>query len=268
MASASSRPPLGQLPCKLPFQGANNFRDMGGYPCADGRHIRSGQVFRSDHLGNLTEEDQVLLRQLGVKTVIDLRQKRERAENVDRIDDLEINQIWLPIDAQGADIHELRRRLEDGSMDAEEARSHLIAVNREFVRDFSHVFRRFMELLLEPDHYPLVFHCTAGKDRAGFAAALFLIAAGASKETVFHDYLSTNHCTAEFLDAILTNLEQMPDIRASADAITALLQVEAAYLEEAFTTIDSMHHSLDNFLEQALGMTATRQAQLRDLLCE
>ena len=154
------------------------------------------------------------------------------------------------------------------SMSAEDARNHLLAANREFVRDFSHVFRRFMELLLDEHRYPLVFHCTAGKDRAGFAAALCLITAGASKEIVFHDYLSTNRCTADFVDAIVKHLEQKPDIQASPDAVTALLTVEAAFLEEAFATIEQIHQSLDTFLEQALAMSPARQEQLRNLLCE
>ena len=82
MSSDSPPPHISELPRKVPLQGANNFRDLGGYRCSDGRHIRSGRIFRSDHLGNLTPEDQQLLRQLNVKTVIDLRRERERAEKM------------------------------------------------------------------------------------------------------------------------------------------------------------------------------------------
>jgi protein-tyrosine phosphatase len=268
MTVVNTQQSLHHLPHKLPFQGANNFRDMGGYPCRDGRCIKPGKVFRSDHLGSLTADDQRLIEQLGIKTIVDLRRKRERAENLDRIDDEGIKQIWLPVDAQGADVHELKRRLEDGSMSEQDARNHLLEANREFVRDFSHIFKRFMDVLLDEQHYPLVFHCTAGKDRAGFAAAMFLVTAGASRETVFHDYLSTNQCTSEFLGKILENLPLMPEIKASPGTVSALLQVEAAYLEEAFTTIDLIHGSLDNFLEQALQMPPARQALLQSMLCE
>lgn len=260
--------PLSELPIKLELQGTNNFRDMGGYPCTDGRKIRQGLLYRSDHLGNLTDEDQLQIKHLNIRTVIDLRRERERADSQDRIDDPAIRQIWLPIDAQGADVHELRRKLESGTMSADNARHHLLEANREFVRDFSSVFRDFLHHLLDADNYPLVFHCTAGKDRAGFAAALFLVTAGASLETVFHDYLSTNQCTADYLDTILQGLRHMPEVKASPEAISTLLRVEIAYLQEAFATIDEVYGSLENFLTTALEMSAEKRAHLRAILCE
>ena len=186
------------LPLKLDFEGSHNFRDMGGYPLLDDRRVRNGRLFRSDHLGRLTDADQDLLAEIGVRTVIDLRRQEERDEILDRIEDPDIELVWLPVTAEAADVVSLRRRLERGEMGPGEAYEFLMLANRQFVQVFGKVFSEFLHLLLDEHRYPIVFHCTAGKDRAGFAAAMTLFALGASEETVMHDYLATNHCTANY----------------------------------------------------------------------
>lgn len=259
---------ISTLPNKLDLEGTNNFRDMGGYACINGGCIRQGLLFRSDHLGSLTDNDQQRLNDLGIKTVVDLRRKQERDETPDRIDSTEIQQLWLPVSAEGADVHKLRRGLESGEITAELARKHLLDANREFVRDFSHIYRDFLQLLSNEDNYPLVFHCTAGKDRAGFAAALTLITVGASLETVLHDYLATNHCTANYVNGLIDGLADMPEMKASPDAVRTLMQVEEAFLQSAFDTIYEQYGSLERYLEKALNIDAHKRANIQSILCE
>ncbi len=259
---------LAVLPIKLDLEGTNNFRDMGGYPCSDRTHLRQGILFRSDHLGKLTDKDQQKLTELGIKTIVDLRREQERSETPDRIDDPAIKQLWLPVSAEGADVHKLRLGLESGEITADLARQHLLEANREFVRDFSHIYRNFLQLLLDEDNYPLVFHCTAGKDRAGFAAALSLMVAGASLETVFHDYLATNHCTANYVNGLIDGLADMPEMKASPEAVRTLMQVEADFLQSALDTINEQYGNVERYLKKALGIDAEKREKLRSILCE
>lgn len=259
---------LAVLPIKLDFEGTNNFRDLGGYPSSDESHIRQGLLFRSDHLGKLTDQDQQRLTELGIKTIVDLRREQERSETPDRIDNPAIKQLWLPVSAEGADVHKLRRGLESGEITAELAHQHLLEANREFVRDFSHIYRDFLQLLLDEDNYPLVFHCTAGKDRAGFAAALSLLVAGASLETVFHDYLATNHCTANYVNGLIDGLADMPNMKASPEAVRTLMQVDTRFLQSALDTINEQYGNMDRYLEKALGIDADKRERLRSILCE
>lgn len=257
---------LEHLPIKLDFEGANNFRELGGYPLPGGRRVRHGMIYRSDHLGKLSPGDQQLMNELGIRTVIDLRRREERDSNPDRLS-ADIQQIWLPVAAEGADIVKLRRSLEDGSMTAEGARQHLLAANREFVRDFSDVFRDFTQHLLDDRHFPLVFHCTAGKDRAGFCAAITLLCLGADLDTVFHDYLATNHCTANYINGMVEVLQDRGS-RTSPEALRALMQVETQFLQMAFDTAIDMHGSLERYLVRALDMTSAKQEALRSRLVE
>jgi protein-tyrosine phosphatase len=258
---------IDDLPRKIDFEGANNFRDLGGYPVAGNRRVRPGLLFRSDHLAKLTDLDQDKLAELGISTVVDLRRESERTEAMDEIRDPAIRQVWLPVTAEGADVVNLRRGIEDGSLDYAAARNYLIQANEQYVRRFSTVFRAFMQLLLDPANYPLVFHCSAGKDRAGFAAAMTLYAIGASSETVMHDYLATNHCTANYLNGMLASLADQPAMRPIIDTVHMLMQVHPDFIGTALRAIEEDFASMDEYLEVALAMGRAQRRQLAQILC-
>ena len=259
---------MDQLPYKLDFEGAHNFRDMGGYPLRDGRKVLRGKLFRSDHLGRLTDADQVLLEEVGVRTVVDLRRQEERDEILDRIDNPSVEQVWLPVSAEAADVVSLRRSLERGEMGPEDAVEFLRLANREFVDVFSGAFSDFLHLLLEESRYPLVFHCSAGKDRAGYAAAMTLFALGADEDTVMHDYLATNHITSNYVDGLVEGVMEMPipGMDLNADALRKLMQVERDYLGGAIALIHERFGDVHTYLEDQLGFSPDKRARLRELL--
>ena len=258
------------LPRKLDFEGAHNFRDMGGYPLSDGRRVRDGRLFRSDHLGRLTDADQALLDEIGIRAVIDLRRQEERDEVLDRVDNPDVKQIWLPVSAEAADVVTLRRSLERGEMGPEEAMEFLRLANRQFVDIFSGVFSEFLHLLLEEQHLPLVFHCSAGKDRVGYAAAMTLFALGADEDTVMHDYLATNHITANYVEGLVDGVADMPipGVELNTDALRRLMQVEREYLGGALAIIQERHGSVHHYLVEELDFDAEKQAELSALLAE
>jgi protein-tyrosine phosphatase len=260
--------PLQNLPVKLDFEGSHNFRELGGYPTVDGGSVKPGRLFRSDHLGRLTDADQLLLAELGIRTVIDLRRVEEREEILDRIDDPAVNQVWLPVAAEGADVTTLRREMEKGTMGPDQAQDYLINANRAFIRVFSHVFKDFMHMLLDEDNYPIVFHCSAGKDRAGFAAALSLLTVGVSMESVMHDYLATNHLTANYVAGVIDGLSDIPTLQAIPDAVRTLMQVKPLFIQTAFDTAVEDYGSIDAFIEQALDFDEGKRRALRTILCE
>ena len=255
------------LPEKLDFEGANNFRDLGGYPLADGRQVRRGKLYRSDHLARLTNGDQQLLQEIGIRTVVDLRRAEERDENCDSIDDSSIRQVWLPVEAKGADVISIRRALERSQVSAEDAQAFLMEANRHFATVLSPVFGNFLHMLLDDSVYPLVFHCSAGKDRVGFAAALTLYALGANDETVMHDYLATNHCTANYVDGIIDGLADL-EIKVEPEAVRHLMQVVPEYLGEALGVIHDQHGGVVPYLDNHLGFGGAEREQLGSLLSE
>ena len=261
---------MDHLPRKLDFEGAHNFRDMGGYPLASGQRVRHGRLFRSDHLGRLTDSDQMLLEEVGIRTVIDLRRKEEREEILDRVDNPDVNQIWLPVSAEAADVVTLRRSLERGEMGPDDAVEFLRLANRQFVELFSDVFSEFLHLLLDESHYPIVFHCSAGKDRVGFAAAMTLFALGADEDTVMHDYLATNHITANYVEGLIDGVMEMPGYgkQLTGEALRKLMQVEPDYLGGALQMMHSQYGGIHEYIEGRLGLVPGKRSQLHQLLIE
>ena len=172
----------------LNLAGASNFRDLGGYPGRDGRTVRWRQIFRSNHLGHLTEADIEALRPLGLKSAFDFRGTQERAEAMCAVAEITVHS--LPIEPTVT--AELRSRLAAGGpvlpADALEV---MRDSYRNYVRQNTPSYRALFAHLLE-DRAPLVIHCTAGKDRTGFACALILHALGVPEDVIAEDYLLTN----------------------------------------------------------------------------
>lgn len=233
----------------LRLKGASNFRDLGGYATPQGHRVRWGRIFRSDHLGHLTAEDEALLAALGVQRVLDFRGEQERAAVPNRL--ATARQHALGIEPT------VVQRLQDLAA-AGQRLSAAVAVElmkelyRALVNDQAHRYAEFFEHLLDTDT-PLVFHCTAGKDRTGFAAALTLQALGVPREVVLQDYLLTN---------ALYQPPPLPHTNTPHEALAVLWRVQTEFLEAAYEALDADHGGVDRYLEQRLGVTETARKAL------
>lgn len=252
---------------KLPFDGAHNFRDLGGYATADGKTLRWGMLYRSDKLSDLSATDEQYLERLDIRRVVDFRSELERDGEPDRIaPDSSIAIVNKPIAIEAAAIDQVADRIVASDATVEEMGQLLIDANRQMVEDFTPVYREYMQELLVADNYPTVFHCTAGKDRTGLAAALVLSAVGVPRETVMQDYLATNDYTAEHIDKMVMLIKVGSLFRANSEAVRALFAVEERYLGEAFAAIDTHYGDMDNYLSAGLGLGPVERAKLRSLL--
>jgi protein-tyrosine phosphatase len=174
------------------LDGPCNFRDLGGYTGAGGRPVRWGRVFRSDHLGDLTEGDIELLVHLGVRTVVDFQGAHEyRGQPRPELPGDRIRRLARPIIDGPADGVTFYDRVMDRSL----ARFEVADLTAFYLRTLERsapVFGEVLGLIADPDHHAVVFHCRAGKDRTGLTAALLLGALGVADEDILDDYLLTN----------------------------------------------------------------------------
>jgi protein-tyrosine phosphatase len=170
----------------LPLDGAFNFRDLGGYPGSDGRVTRWGRLFRSDTLHELSPSDVGTLRAMGLATVIDLRTARE-LEQTGRgpLEPEPIRYRHLSVIREGGG-----RDASGESMAAPEG-DDLSERYLWYLEVGAPALTEALSILGEPDSYPLVFHCAAGKDRTGVLAALVLDLMGVAPEVIVDDYLIT-----------------------------------------------------------------------------
>ncbi|MEN8162075.1 MAG: tyrosine-protein phosphatase [Myxococcota bacterium] len=185
----------------LPLEGAENFRDVGGYPSADGRRVRWGAVFRSDSLATLSEADLSTLDALGLRLVCDFRGDAEVEEEPNLLAGRASVRYWRrPLGDSNVQPAEWRRRFESGDFGDIDSgwltRSYRGMIDRS-APDLAAVFRR----LAAADAVPAVLHCTAGKDRTGVAVALLLLLLGVSRDCVIEDYALTAHFTGDRIRA-------------------------------------------------------------------
>jgi protein-tyrosine phosphatase len=219
----------------LPMQGAYNVRDTGGYKTVDGKTVKWGKVFRSGDLNQLTADDIAYLENIGIKTVVDFRDDAEKLAAPDMRPSTRINYFEYPI-ATGS-------LLQIGST-VEENRQLLVDGNKLFVADFQDVYKNFFAALMNENNLPLLFHCSAGKDRAGFAAAMFLSALGVDRETVIQDYLLSGIYVEEKYAATVS----------AAPYLAPVMTVYRDYIEAAFDTIDKDYGGVENYLRNELDV--------------
>jgi protein-tyrosine phosphatase len=218
------------------LQGASNFRDLGGYATRDGHALRWRQVFRSNHLGKLTPSDVEIVRGLGVKSAFDFRGVEERRGADCVVEEIAVHS--LPIEPTV--VAALRARLQARALSSGDALD-------------THSFRQLFAHLIE-DKAPLVIHCTAGKDRTGFACALFLHALGVPDHVIGEDYL-------------LTNIFYRRDPNASADlpedVRQAIGSVETSFLTAGFDTVRAEYGDLENYFRNGLGLGTAERNELK-----
>lgn len=220
----------------LSLEGAFNLRDLGGYAAQDGRIVKRGMVFRADALNRLTDADLAALAPLGLKTIVDFRTEAEKKAAPHRVPAGVSRVLEVPVNP--GNMSGLR------DITPEEAAQIMPRLNRKLVNEHTKEYALFFSHLAEYGESPLLFNCSAGKDRTGLAAALFLSALGVDKETVFRDYLeSARHITRKYADEI-----------AARPWLAPLFTVKREYLEAAFEEIDARHGGMDNYLVKELGV--------------
>ena len=247
---------------KIVFDGTSNTRELGGYKTEDGRSLKWGVLYRSDKLSELTDADQEYLLQLGIKRVIDFRSSEEKQNEPDQLPST-IKYIEMPIEADGA----IRPKVEailKGDLN-EDVGAILVETNKEFISDFSGVYKGFIESLIE-NQEPTLFHCTAGKDRAGFAAALVLLAVGVPEKIVIEDYMKTNKYTEETIQDYINKINLYSLGSVDAEILRPLLGVEERFIRAALDEIKQKYGSVENFIRDELKIRDESIIELKNFL--
>ena len=236
----------------LNLHGATNFRDLGGYAGHGGRTVRWRRLFRSDHLAALTPQDVAALSDLGLARAFDLRGEAESAALPYALPGVAVHA--LPIEPTV--VQRLKDLLDSGhQLTVQDTVRLMQQTYRAFVHDNAARFAALFGHLLESDA-PLVFHCTAGKDRTGFAAAMILLALGVPRAVVMQDYLLTN----EFFRMPHAASDRVPQ-----EVLDVLWRVQPDFLEAALHAVEADYGGVLPYLEKALGVGLRERERLAAL---
>lgn len=236
---------------------APNFRDLGGHRTKEGRTVRSGLLYRSDALHTLTEQERTTYDGFGIRQLIDLRTSHERDRLPDLIPDgAEYAAIGVQrTDSAGAgfidlfaDPEQARVAFGDGA-----AERYMYDVYRGLVTD-TEALDGYRDLVERAAKGPtaLVFHCSAGKDRTGWGAALLLTLLGVEREVVTTDYIASNdrQAATDHWMRLLSQESGLPW-----EDIEPMTRVKPDYLDSAFGIVDQEYGSFDGYVERGLKLS-------------
>ena len=260
---------------RIPLQSLSNTRDLGAIATKDGRHILPRKLLRSGNLYHASMADQrVLQEDCKLRTVIDLRDQRERNERPDivvkgaeyyhipMIDEETISDSRVSVLGILQTNSMLKKILEYGG-DLE----NLIGQQYEsFARDQYSVKQcaRFMDVILHHENGAVLWHCSVGKDRVGVVTALLLCALGVHRDVIREDFMRSNACLAGELDYMLRYLEANKlDSIANVKKVSTMFKVKEEYLDRMFRTVYAEYGNVERFLRKGLYMNPKTVSDLQ-----
>lgn len=251
----------------LGIEKKRNLRDLGSYQTQDGKHVKKGYFFRSSRLMDFDKEELEILNSLHIKKIYDLRSKEEVKDAPDpelkgaeyihssaaaRVDGTEVN--FSPATLIAENVY---------SKESNDEFTHKVYGNL----PFSYAYKRIFEDIVA-GNVPILFHCSAGKDRTGIAAILILLALGVDEETAMYDYMLTNEYRKEYIDHFKT---VFPLTRIDGELAGMLLAYEGVTYTNAdysLKRIKEKYASYDEYFEKEYNLDKFALQRLRDLYTE
>lgn len=242
---------------EVKLQGAINFRDIGGYATKDGKHVRWGMLYRSAAINRLTEQDVSLLDNLAISRIVDFRGPYEVANAPDKMPAHAVR-ISLPAGSETIGDSATMRKMMQAAMKNDSGLVAFYQNTSPFMARYKPMFQQL--LTLSPDS-ALLFHCSAGKDRTGIAAALILYALGVNEQTILEDYEATNHYRQRENERAIPMMVKAYGM--SEAAAKDMMAAKAIYLNATFTAIRNKYGSVENFLKKEMDLDEIKMQVLR-----
>ena len=249
----------------LPIKNGYNFRDLGGYPTADGHQIKWHRLIRTGSLARLDQTDLTVLDNIPISLDIDLRATDEVKKDPDRVPS-QAKYYHLPVfEADETDASHSDEEIAAQMQQPGNGYHHMIDVYHRMTTAASakQAYQNLFNLLLNNEHGALLFHCTAGKDRTGMAAYLILSALGVEQKIIMEDYLLTNTVTQVSYHWLQDM--RITALRGTSDKPAALASVAPDYLNTAIKNITQNYGNVNQYLNNYLDITPTEIKDLRKL---
>ena len=268
----------------IPVNGIINARDLGGYIMQDGRRLRDGMLIRSAHLADASDEDLQYLSSIPVSKVIDFRKDIEMNGKTDRMVP-GAEYIRLEIDASGKIVSQAtedEKRLFTGNKQFDVKKFMVMAAFNPMAQRIAQQmypnltndpecrkqFKQFFRLILDTANGAILYHCTQGKDRTGFASALILAALGADRDTIVADFDATNRVYEEDVRQCCQNVLLMGGKENEIATVKSFLGANTDNFIKALESIDREFSSMEAYLKGPIGLTDQDILTLRERYLE
>ncbi|MEU5757400.1 tyrosine-protein phosphatase [Nocardia sp. NPDC047648] len=244
----------------MQLSAAPNARDIGDYPTQGNGKLRTGVVFRTDALDKLTAADQQKLVAAGITAVIDFRSPAESGANPDKLP-ASIPALARPVYDPGNDFYLMVGKAVQGGPAVQQQMfgdGKAAGIMRDYYRwlvSDATARGRFGDAIRDVANAtgPVLFHCTAGKDRTGWMTAILMTALGVPKGQVYKDYLESNDNLAAGNKALMDGLVAKGLVTDPA-LFDPILGVQRDFLDAAFDQAAASFGSFDRFVSEGLGV--------------
>ncbi|MBK9123004.1 MAG: tyrosine-protein phosphatase [Chloroflexi bacterium] len=249
----------------LPIATAVNLRDIGGYPAANGKRVRWGRIYRSGTLSELSEGDVHLVAQLGLKVICDLRTEREAERSPDLPERFGARPAFIPLKAD----HGARRRLIVLLFRSAQMRQLVYETYTDLILEYNAgVIGAFLRLAADAENYPLLFHCSAGKDRTGAAAMVLFGLLGVPDEVIVADYSLSNKYHHRFREYVGEAVVRFKWMAITPDDMTPFAVADPAVLRDVIAELRRRYGSFEDYALTRCGIDESVIAALRANLLE
>jgi protein-tyrosine phosphatase len=254
----------------LKVPGLNNFRDYGGYRTMDGRRVKWGLLYRSDHLSSIPPQTADYIRSLGIAAIIDYRSADEirRRPNKDigerRTFNFDPSAHTAELAAQfAASPDNENQALIDkvlASVPKEKINGQgeqVLDQYRNFVNSekAKKAFHDMLAVMLDRNNAPSIQHCRGGKDRTGYGVLLVLTMLGVSKDDIIQDYMITQKNRTARNSEKMDQYRQLTGDRNVLDYLFSLIDTREYFIEEAFRAMEKKAGSAEQYIRQELNFT-------------
>ncbi|MFI2742285.1 tyrosine-protein phosphatase [Zhouia sp. PK063] len=244
------------------FDDVVNLRDLGTLPTKDDRIIKKGLIYRSDNLSGLRSDEFTRFSGLGIKEVIDLRTQYEADEKPDHLPkSVTYKHIKVLADKDNV-IGGLRDKVIKGEVSEKESQELMEYFYAQMMEQNLPVFKELVHEVLDADE-PILYHCTAGKDRTGVLTALVLEVLKVKRNQIDADYLLSNYFRQEKINHTLrlAGLAKVIHPHLDLKTIENFMKTDESYLDAVYTIIDEKYDGMDAFIKNQLGISDEQREQ-------
>ncbi|MFZ4929958.1 tyrosine-protein phosphatase [Chryseobacterium sp. Mn2064] len=237
-----------------------NFRTVGNIKNTEGKTLKEGKFYRSAHLHKLKSKSFDDLEKMGIKEVIDLRNSKEIAQKPDQLPAPITYKKYSAFEDEGDQLAQAKKLVLKGKVNASDAEKRMIDFYREYVTENPETIKTIITEIMESKD-PILYHCTAGKDRTGIITALILMILKFDKETIYNEYLLSNNYRKNLVEKRLRLANTLHFLYPKMDlqVLEKLSWVEKRYLDAAFEEINKKYGSTDVYIQQVLGISDAKR---------
>ncbi len=247
----------------LGLENTVNFRDLGGLKTKDGKTVRKGLIYRSDNLSKLESKQFGQFNALRIASVYDLRTDHEIEGKEDHLPAVVHYRHTPVVEDNAGEIKGLKKRVLNGEITEQQAKDMTARFYADAVTVHVGAVKAILNDITASDQ-PVLYHCSAGKDRTGIVSALILSILNVDRQLIVDDYMLSNYYRRNRAEKTLgkAKLGRIIKPKLNMDAVEVLSTVDERFIRATFNAIDSTYGGIDPFIENQLGIDRATRLKL------